>query len=233
MVTSLEMPIVQRLKPEKKLTKKKPAEKRASKPTPTPEPRGAPVGPARDGSEVRNEGFRELTWGGFDALAQALAKKLAAYDPELVIGIVKGGLFVGSALAGFLRREFIPVRLAKRSRDRERLSPGVRSEVPPEVKGKRVLVVDDVVQSGETLRQATAAIAAAGAIEVRSAALVVHRSHPKARSAGRGEADKVAKAKDNRPDWFALVTDDLVVFPWDYELRAVGASDQDPGESGA
>jgi hypoxanthine phosphoribosyltransferase len=219
------MPIGQRLKRTKPKKRRKPAA--------GSDPRAATAGPARDASEVRDEGFRELTWGGFDALAHVLARKLTYYDPELVIGIVKGGLFVGSALAGFLRREFIPVRLAKRSRDRERLSPGVRSEVPPEVKGKRVLVVDDVVQSGETLRQATAAIAAAGAIEVRSAALVVHRSHPKARSAGRGEADKVAKAKDNRPDWFALETDDLVVFPWDYELRAVGASDQDPGESGA
>ncbi len=200
------------------------------------DPRATLGGPARDASEVRNEGFRELTWGGFDALAQGLAKKLAAYDPELVIGIVKGGLFVGSAVAGLLRREFIPVRLAKRSRDRERHSPGVRSEVPPEVKGKRVLVVDDVVQSGETLGQALAAIAAAGASEVRSAALVVHRSKLGAKlgaNPGAKPGAKSGKAKGTRPDWFALETDDLVVFPWDYELRAGGSSDQDPGESGA
>ncbi len=133
--------------------------------------------------------------------------------------MVKGGLFVGSAVAGLLRREFIPVRLSKRSRDRERLSPGVRTEAPAEARGKRVLVVDDVVQSGDTLRQAIGAIAEAGAREVRSAALVVHGSRP--------------KAKAYRPDWFALETDDLVVFPWDYELRSVGASDLDPGESGA
>ena len=204
------MPIGQRLKLRKP--------KKRSKPAAGADPRAALAGSARDASEVRNEGFRELTWGGFDALAHGLARKLAAYDPELVIGIVKGGLFVGSAVAGRLRREFIPVRLSKRSRDRERLSPEVRTEVPAEAKGKRVLVVDDVVQSGETLRQAMAAIAAAGASEVRSAALVVH---------------KHAKAKATRPDWFALETDDLVVFPWDYELRALGSSDQDPGESGA
>jgi len=204
------MPIGQRLKRTKPKKRRKPAA--------GSDPRAATAGPARDASEVRDEGFRELTWGGFDALAHVLARKLTDYDPELVIGIVKGGLFVGSAVAGRLRREFIPVRLSKRSRDRERLSPEVRTEVPAEVKGKRVLVVDDVVQSGVTLRQAMTAIAAAGASEVRSAALVVH---------------KRAKAKAMRPDWFALETDDLVVFPWDYELRAVGSNDQDPGESGA
>src|ERR1700727_2548721 len=91
---------------------------------------GLPSAAGGDASETRREGFRELTWGAFDALAHQLAKSIADYDPELVIGIVKGGLFVGSAVAGLLRREFIPVRLSKRSRDRLRLSPGVRTEVP-------------------------------------------------------------------------------------------------------
>jgi hypoxanthine phosphoribosyltransferase len=145
-----------------------------------------------------------------------------------VIGIVKGGLFVGSAVAGLLRREFIPVRLSRRSRDRDRLSPGVRTEVPAEARGKRVLVVDDVVQSGDTLRQAISAIAASGATEVRSAALVVHKTQrPPQKAKAKG------KTKAYRPDWFVLETDDLVVFPWDYELRAVGATDLDPGDSGA
>jgi len=196
-----------------------------------------------DASYAGSEGFRELTWGGFDALARQLTKKLDGYDPELVIGIVKGGLFVGSAVAGLLRREFIPVRLSRRSRDRERLTPGVRTEVPPEAKGKRVLVVDDVVQSGETLRHAVAAVAAGGAEDVRSAALVVHRSRPGdavivggpevSRGKERAEARSAARSKANRPDWYALETDDLVVFPWDYELRGSGTGEQDPGESGA
>jgi len=185
-----------------------------------------------DASETRREGFRELTWGAFDALAHQLAKRIADYDPELVIGIVKGGLFVGSAVAGFLRKEFIPVRLSKRSRDRLRLSPNVRTKVPAEVRGKRVLVVDDVVQSGDTLRQAISAIEASGASEVRSAALVVHSTRPKPRAKA-GATARISKPPVERPDWFALETDDLVVFPWDYELRAGGSVDQDPGESGA
>src|SRR5208282_5747305 len=100
---------------------------------------------------------------------------------------------VGGAVASILRCEFIPVRLAKRSRDRGSLPPNVRTAIPDEVKGKRVLVVDDVMQSGETLKLALAEAARAGAHDVRSATLVVH--------------SRKAKAKAPRPNWFALETD--------------------------
>jgi hypoxanthine phosphoribosyltransferase len=181
-------------------------------------------GGKRDRSEAPEEGVRELTWHHFDQLVHALVQKLGSFKPDLVIGVVKGGLFVGGAVASILRCEFIPVRLAKRSRDRSALLPDVRTTIPDEVKGKRVLVVDDVMQSGETLKRALAEAARSGAREVRSATLVVH--------------SRKAKAKALRPNWFALETDDLVVFPWDYELRGSvslpgPASDGDPELFGA
>jgi hypothetical protein len=35
-----------------------------------------------------------------------------------------------------------------------------------------------------------------------------------------------------RPDWFALETDELVLFGWDYELESAGSASTDPGEVG-
>lgn len=152
-------------------------------------------------------------------MARELTQQLRAYSPEVVVGVVKGGLFVGSAVAGLLGCEFIPVRLSSRSRDHGTLRADVRTAIPREVKGKRVLVVDDVMQSGETLRRAMAKATAAGASEVRAATLVIH---PKRSLQG-----------GRRPDWFALETEDLVVFPWDYELRGGGMIESDPETSGA
>ena len=168
--------------------------------------------PQRDGSKAQGDGVRELTWTAFDALVHQLVWKLGRFKPDMVVGIVKGGLFVGGAVASLLRCEFVPVRLSPRSRDHGAPSAEVRTAIPPEVKGRRVLVVDDVMLSGETLERALAEAVRAGAREVKSATLVVHRARAKAKTAAK------------RPDWFAFETDDLVVFPWDYELRGSGPS---------
>ncbi|MHB8419488.1 MAG: phosphoribosyltransferase [Myxococcales bacterium] len=135
--------------------------------------------------------------------------------PDLVIGIAKGGVFVGGALAALIRCDFFPVRISRRSRDRvARRRPRVFGKMPAEVHGKRVLVVDDVVASGDTLKLACAQALAAGASEARSAALVVHDGAP-------------------RPDWFAIETSDLVVFPWDYDVINDGRFETDPETAGA
>jgi hypoxanthine phosphoribosyltransferase len=87
------------------------------------------------------------------------------------------------------------------------------AEQLPDLTGKRVLVVDDVASSGSTLAKARALCKKSGAREVRTAVMV--------------------KRPDGaRPDWFALETDELILFGWDYQLEAADAAGQDPGEVG-
>ncbi len=131
-----------------------------------------------------------------------------------MVGIAKGGVFVGGALAGLLSRDFYPVRISRRSRDRVvRRRPKVFGRMPAELSGKRVLIVDDVVASGDTLQLACDRAREAGAAEVQSAALVAREGGP-------------------RPDYFALETADLVVFPWDYDVIDDGRFETDPGDIG-
>jgi hypoxanthine phosphoribosyltransferase len=166
-------------------------------------------------ADGRAGGFQEITWQRFDELTRELAARLTKKPPDIVIGIAKGGVFVGGAVAALLRREFFPVRISRRSRDRVvRRRPRVFGKMPAEVKGKRVLVVDDVVASGDTLKLACEQALAAGAKETQSATLVVHDGGP-------------------RPDWFALETSDLVVFPWDYDVIDDGRFETDPDTAGA
>ena len=135
--------------------------------------------------------------------------------PDVIVGIAKGGVFVGGAVAAILQRDFFPVRISRRSRDRVvRRRPKVFGKMPAELSGKRVLIVDDVVASGDTLKLACDQARAAGAVEVQSATLVAHESGP-------------------RPDFFALETADLVVFPWDYDVIDDGRFETDPDTAGA
>ncbi|HEY7726596.1 MAG TPA: phosphoribosyltransferase family protein [Anaeromyxobacteraceae bacterium] len=150
---------------------------------------------------------REVSWAEFGELAGEMAERIGArFQPDAVLGVVNGGVYIGGAIATALKAEFIPLKLDRRA--------GVPLEPLPALAGRRVLAIDDVTVSGQTLARARAAAEKAGAAEVRTAALVM-------------------RPRGNRPDFHTMETDDLVVFGWDYQLQAPGgASGSDPGDVG-
>jgi hypoxanthine phosphoribosyltransferase len=142
---------------------------------------------------------RELSWAEFGRYIQDLARQAAGFKPDAVVGIAHGGVFVGGAVASALKVEFYPVRLLRRSRESETRRPsGLSDEMPTELSGCRVLVVDDVCSSGDSLEMAGRLARAAGCSKVKTAALVT-------------------RPKGARPDYSALTTEALFVFPWDYQ----------------
>jgi hypoxanthine phosphoribosyltransferase len=171
----------------------------------------------RDQSRQRTS-VQELTWAEFDRTVRALALTInESFKPQAVVGVAHGGVFVGGALSSALGCEFYPVRISRRSRDKgANNNPKLSGEMPAELKGKRVLIVDDVVSSGDTLELATALAHKVGAREVSTAALV-------------------ARPGGFAPSFCAMPgTDALVVFPWDYEaVTEDGRFDVDPDKAGA
>ncbi len=138
----------------------------------------------------------EMSWAQVDEAVRALAREVSvAFSPGVVVGVAPGGLYVGSVLASVLGVPFQPLRVPGRSRDPERTRAAA---APREVKGAQVLLVDDVVASGETLRRAAAAVRKAGARQVKTATLLCR--------------DQGAAA-----DWTVLVMEGPLVFPWDYQ----------------
>jgi hypoxanthine phosphoribosyltransferase len=142
---------------------------------------------------------RELSWAEFDRQVQELARKAFSFKPDAVVGIAHGGVFVGGAVASALKAEFYPVRLTRRSRDSEtRVPAGLSDDMPKELAGRRVLIVDDICSSGDSLEMATRLAKSAGAAKVKTAALVT-------------------RPTGARPDYTAFTTDTFFVFPWDYQ----------------
>ncbi len=163
--------------------------------------------PPQPAHAKRDEGVREVGWAQFGELARDLAERIGReFQPDVVVGVMHGGVFLGGALAVPLRAEFHSVRVEKH---------GKRATAEPlgALSGKSVLVVDDVTVSGTTLAAASAAARKAGAKETRTATLVV-------------------RPRGNRSDFFALETKDLVVFGWDYQLHGSAPGAVDPGEVG-
>jgi hypoxanthine phosphoribosyltransferase len=163
---------------------------------------GAPNAPAQAAVDrsARASATKELGWSEFDRELQALARAVARrFKPEVVVGLAHGGLFVGEALATAVKQAFFPVHLVRRSRDRASHTPtGIAEEMPAVLKGKRVLVVDDIASSGDSLEFAVRLAKARGAKAVATATLV-------------------ARPGRYVPDFAAFTTDTFFVFPWDYQ----------------
>lgn len=173
------------------------------------------IGQDRSGPKSR---VRELTWAQFDGHVQTLARTVrAAFKCDAVVGVAHGGVFVGGALASALKAEFFPVRISRRSRDKSSRHgmPKLYGQMPKELKGRKVLIVDDVSSSGDTLVLATELLQELGAKQVRTVTLIT-------------------RAHGFVPDFTALTTDEFYVFPWDYsELTDDARFDVDPDKAGA
>jgi hypoxanthine phosphoribosyltransferase len=150
------------------------------------------------------KGVMEIEWPFFGELSRGLALKVArAYDPEIVIGIATAGVIPGAVIAAILGREFHSLIVSRKYRSaREREAPEVFGSAPKEARGKRVLIVDETCDSGDTMHLAVSAVLEAGASEVKTA--VAFRTGPYA------------------PDFHAIATESTIILPWDREILVDG-----------
>src|SRR6476646_1933065 len=150
------------------------------------------------------EGVLHVEWPLFGELSRALALKVSReYEPDLVVGVATAGVVPGAVVAAMLGKEFHSIVVSRKYRAEEtRDTPALLSTAPAEVRGKRVLIVDETCDSGDTLRLAVGAIVNAGAVEVRTAVGF--------------------KTGDYQPDFHALATESTIVLPWDREVIVDG-----------
>lgn len=150
------------------------------------------------------KGVLEIEWPFFGELSRALALKVArAYDPEVIVGVATAGVVPGAVVAAILDREFHSIIVSRRQGGESvRQTPVVLGAAPPQVRGRRVLIVDETCDSGATMRLAVSAIVNAGATAVRTA--VSFRTGP------------------YEPDFHALATESTIVLPWDREVLVGG-----------
>ena len=152
----------------------------------------------------RTKGVIDVEWPFFGELSRGLALKVSReYDPQVVLGIATAGVIPGAVVAAILNREFHSVIVSRRFRaDTVRATPAVLSAAPADIRGKRVLIVDETCDTGDTIRLAVAAAVNAGASDVRTA--VAFRTGAYA------------------PDFHGLATESTIILPWDREILLDG-----------
>jgi hypoxanthine phosphoribosyltransferase len=150
---------------------------------------------------ARRGGVLPISWDRFGELCRELAVRVAPYAPEAVVGIARGGWLPATVLACMLRCELYPMRLSRRQGDRlVHHTPQILVPPPAQVAGRRVLLVDEIADTGVTLALGARTLKRAGAADLRTAVLVCH------------------SWASPRPDFVALETEAFVINPWEREV---------------
>jgi uncharacterized protein len=151
------------------------------------------------------KGIHPISWEDFHGICKALAVSASRFQPDVILPIGRGGYYPGTLLAHLLQVEIQPVRVSRRIRDIVTYAdPHWLLAPPAEIAHRRVLVVDEICDSGETIQIVKEKAIAMGASAVKSAVLY---SHTKAAAV---------------PDYIGILTDELLLNPWDREILRNG-----------
>ena len=146
-------------------------------------------------------GVHPVSWENFHGLCKGLVMAISPFEADIILPIGRAGYYPGTLIANMLQVEIYPIRLSRRVKDVVTYqSPQWILEPPTIVKNRRVVIVDEICSTGETITLVKQEVIAMGAQAVKSAVLYAHT---------RGAAV---------PDYVGLITDELILNPWDREI---------------
>lgn len=162
-----------------------------------------------------NEPAYTMTWSEVDQVCRAMALEAGSkFGPELVVGIAKGGLIPAAFIASVLQVDLYPCLATRKIRGQiVSDSPRMVMPVSDKVKGRRVLIVDDMVLTGETMRMVVVQCKREKARVVRTASLW-------------------AQTESWKPTWYGMETAGYIWFPWDSEVLVGGKYVLNPSYEG-
>ena len=162
----------------------------------------SPAAPYPVGVQATTTPDRDIvTWDELDRLVADLAARLAGAPFDVMLAITRGGLVPAGMLAYRLRLRNILVAAVEYYDDHGKPGPHptfLQFPADPLLRGQRVLVVDEVWDSGTTIHAVTERVLQAGGIPTTA---VLHYKPARSRVPG-------------RPDVFAVETDRWVVYPF-------------------
>jgi len=143
--------------------------------------------------------FLRVKWDEVEKLCSSLAEQVRGFKPDVLVGISRGGLVPVRLLSDILDNQNVAVMKIEFYKSIGETSgfPKITQPLVVNIKGKKVLVVDDVADTGRSLLVAKDYLMRQGAKEILIATL-----HFKPTSAF-------------KPDHFVKTTDAWLIYPWE------------------
>ena len=141
-----------------------------------------------------------LVWSKVDEAIWTLVDHVRKeYNVDIIVGIARGGLIPAVRMSHIMDNILMRVMDVKFYTDIERHTemPEITVPLTEPVQGKNVLIVDDVADTGKTLKVVKEDIIQKGARDVRIAVI----------------AKKPKSIVD--PDYYIFQTDKWIIFPWE------------------
>ncbi len=143
--------------------------------------------------------YLPVPWPDYHATAQKLAASILTQSPPIdeIIAISRGGLTLGHLLSDFLRIPISTISIQSYTDIQTRREVELTAKLQRSVKDKHIALVDDVADSGKTLKRAVSYLKRAKAKSVTTVTMF-YKPH-----------------SVYRPDYFAQQTDKWILFPYE------------------
>jgi uncharacterized protein len=140
-----------------------------------------------------------LNWDATLRYCEQLAGMAKAFRPDMIVGLSRGGLVPARVLADIMAVHDIGILGVSFYKGMGMTAdfPRITQELTEDLKGKRILIVDDVADTGRSLLVAKDYLERKGASEIRVATL-----HFKPTS-------------EFKPDFFVETTTAWIAYPWE------------------
>ena len=140
-----------------------------------------------------------VTWSEYGELVTKLAEDISSSSRrfDLVIGIARGGIPVAMVVADRLGTRIDFLNVKSYTDVGERVKPRILTTITEDIFGKRVLVVDDLVDGGDTMETVTRYLQSEGPKVMKTAVLFTK------------------PWSSFRPDYSLQVVDSWIVFPYE------------------
>jgi hypoxanthine phosphoribosyltransferase len=150
---------------------------------------------------VSNIEYEVPTWNQIYEMLLCQAQKIEAqnYRSDIIVAIARGGVIPGRIMSDLLENpnlSFIQIEFYTNI-NQTLQEPNLKQTLIINVTGKKILLIDDISDTGKSLKLAKTHLQNQGAIEIKTATL-----YQKPQSL-------------TTPDFYEKQTTDWVVFPWD------------------
>ncbi len=163
-----------------------------------------------------NVSYEVPTWNQIYDMLLLQAQKIqqTGFQPSVVVAVARGGLVPGRVLCDLLEVPALAVTQIQfyTNINQTALQPTLKQPLTLPVKGKNVLLVDDIADTGQSLRFAQTYLKTEGAQDQKTATLY---TKPQSQLT---------------PDFYEQQTSRWVVFPWDTKETLRKISQSNPGK---
>ena len=117
--------------------------------------------------------YLAVTWNEYHSLSQLLAEKILSTNIALdeIVAIARGGLSLGLILTDFLQKPISTITIQSYTDIKKQGLVRITSKLGKTIRGKNVLLVDDIADSGKTFARAISYLRAFRPNSITTAAL--------------------------------------------------------------